>query len=179
MEVPRLGVELELQLSAYTRAIAMWDPRFICDVHHTSQQRQILNPLSEAGDWTCVLMDDSQICFCQAMMGTRPFISLSCLISLARPSVTMLDTSSESGRGLITNLWGEDFNLIFHDTSCGLATYSLYYVRYVSSTANLMGVFIMKGCYCFVQCFFCIHLCDLMIFTFYSVNEVYHTYWFS
>ena len=26
MEVPRLGVELELQLSAYTTATAMWDP---------------------------------------------------------------------------------------------------------------------------------------------------------
>ena len=26
MEVPRLGVESELQLPAYTTAIAMWDP---------------------------------------------------------------------------------------------------------------------------------------------------------
>ena len=26
MEIPRLGVELELQLAAYTTATAMWDP---------------------------------------------------------------------------------------------------------------------------------------------------------
>ena len=30
MEVPRLGAELELQLPAYTTAIATWDPNHIC-----------------------------------------------------------------------------------------------------------------------------------------------------
>uniref|UniRef100_A0A8D1KYM2 Catenin alpha-3 n=1 Tax=Sus scrofa TaxID=9823 RepID=A0A8D1KYM2_PIG len=30
----------------------------ICDLHHNSQQLQILNPLSEARDRTCVLMDN-------------------------------------------------------------------------------------------------------------------------
>ena len=40
------------------------------DLHHSSQQRQILNPLSEARDRTSVLMDTSQICFRRAMMGT-------------------------------------------------------------------------------------------------------------
>ena len=43
MEVPRLGVELELQLLAYITAAAMRDPT-------SSWQHQILNPLSEAGD---------------------------------------------------------------------------------------------------------------------------------
>ena len=33
MEVPRLGVELELQLSAYTTAKAMPDLSYICDLH--------------------------------------------------------------------------------------------------------------------------------------------------
>ena len=32
-------------------------------LHHSSQQRQILNPLSEARDRTHILMDISQICF--------------------------------------------------------------------------------------------------------------------
>ena len=50
MEVPRLGVELELQLLAYTTATAMSDPSPICDLHHSSQQGQILNSLSEARD---------------------------------------------------------------------------------------------------------------------------------
>ena len=35
-----------------------------------SQQRQILNPLSEARDGICVLMDTSQICFRCAITGT-------------------------------------------------------------------------------------------------------------
>ena len=50
MEVPRLGIELELQLPAYTTDTdtAMQDPSCICDLHHSSQQRQIFNPLSEA-----------------------------------------------------------------------------------------------------------------------------------
>ena len=60
-EVPRLEVQLELQLPAYTTATATLDPSRVCDLHHSSQQHQILNPLSEARDRTCTLMDASQI----------------------------------------------------------------------------------------------------------------------
>ena len=35
-EVPRLGVEPEQQLPAYTTAIATWDPSHICNLHHSS-----------------------------------------------------------------------------------------------------------------------------------------------
>ena len=63
MEVPRLGIELELQLPAYTTATATWDPSRVCDLYHSSWQRQILNPLSEAGDRTRILMDTSQVCY--------------------------------------------------------------------------------------------------------------------
>ena len=47
MEVPRLGVKSELQLSAYTTS--MRDPSHICHLH-SSRQCRILNPLSEARD---------------------------------------------------------------------------------------------------------------------------------
>ena len=60
MEVSRLGVESELQLLAYTTATAMWDLSSICDLHHSSGQRQIINLLSKARDQTLVLMDTSQ-----------------------------------------------------------------------------------------------------------------------
>ena len=50
MEVPRLGVELELQLPAYTTATAKQDPSHICNLHHSSWQCWILNPLNEARD---------------------------------------------------------------------------------------------------------------------------------
>ena len=52
MEVPRLGVELELQLPANTTATAMLDPSQVCNLHHSSGQHQILNPLREARDPT-------------------------------------------------------------------------------------------------------------------------------
>ena len=61
MEVPRLGVESELQLLAYTTATATPDPSHICNLHQSSQQCQILKLLSEARDQTYVLMDTSQI----------------------------------------------------------------------------------------------------------------------
>lgn len=70
MEVPRLGVESELQLPAYTTATATPDPSCVCDLHHSSRQCQILNPLREARDRTLVLMDASQIHFCCTMTGS-------------------------------------------------------------------------------------------------------------
>ena len=59
-EVPRLGVKWELQLLACAVATATPDPSCICDLLHSSQKHQILNPLSEARDWNCTLMDISQ-----------------------------------------------------------------------------------------------------------------------
>ena len=61
MEVPRLGVESELQLTAYTTATATPDPSRICNLHHSSRKRQILNPLSKARDQTHIFMDTSGI----------------------------------------------------------------------------------------------------------------------
>ena len=61
MEVSRLGVKSELQLSAYTTATAMPDPSCVFDLHHSSRQHRILDPLSEARDRTCNLMVPSRI----------------------------------------------------------------------------------------------------------------------
>ena len=60
MEVPRLGVELELQLLTYTAAglhhiTVMQDPSHICDLRCSSWQHQIFNPSSEAMDQTHIL----------------------------------------------------------------------------------------------------------------------------
>ena len=70
MEVPRLGVQSELQPLSYATFTAMPDLSHVCDLHHSSWQCQILNPLSEAGGQACVLMDTSQSCFCWATVGT-------------------------------------------------------------------------------------------------------------
>ena len=61
---PRLGVKLELQLPATAIATATQDMSHISDLHHSSQQCQILNPLSEAKDQTHILMDISQVHYC-------------------------------------------------------------------------------------------------------------------
>ena len=50
MEDPRLGVESELQLPTYATATAMQDLSRDCDLHHSSWQHWILNPLSKARD---------------------------------------------------------------------------------------------------------------------------------
>ena len=79
MEVPRLGVELELLLltCATAAATATQDLSRVCDLRHSSWQRWILNPLSEARDQTRDLMVPSQICFLCAMMGTLCFKTVS------------------------------------------------------------------------------------------------------
>ena len=57
MEVPRLGVELELELPAYATATATLDPRHICDLRQSLRQCWILNPLKEARDQTHILTE--------------------------------------------------------------------------------------------------------------------------
>ena len=63
VEVPRRGVESELQLPASTTATATRDPSLICHPHHSPPQGRILNPLSETRDGTCVPMDASPFHF--------------------------------------------------------------------------------------------------------------------
>ena len=72
MRVPRLGVESELQLPAYPTATATWASR-VWDLHHSSRQRGIPNPLRKARDRTCILMDTSWIHYCWAMTGTLAY----------------------------------------------------------------------------------------------------------
>ena len=47
---------------AYATATAMQDLNCVCDLYHSSQQCQILNPLSEARDQSRILMDASWVC---------------------------------------------------------------------------------------------------------------------
>ena len=69
-QVPRLGDQYELQLLAYTIAKAMENPSGVCNLYHSSQQHQILNPLSEARDRTRILMYTSQVHYHSAPTGT-------------------------------------------------------------------------------------------------------------
>ena len=88
MEVLRLGEGANWSNScrptATATATAMPYPSCICDLYHSSRQCRILNPLSEAKDRTCVLIDTNQICFHWAKMGTpkHPFLALFSLFIL-------------------------------------------------------------------------------------------------
>ena len=59
LEIPRLGVKSELQLQS--TATALQDLSCVCNLHHSSQQRWILNPQSKARYWTCNLMITSWV----------------------------------------------------------------------------------------------------------------------
>ena len=56
--------------NSYATAIATPDLSCICNIHNTSGQHQILNPLITARDQTCILMDARQIHFLWTTMGT-------------------------------------------------------------------------------------------------------------
>ena len=52
----QLGVESELQLPVYATVTATPDPSHVWDLHHSSWQYWVLNPLSEARDQTQILL---------------------------------------------------------------------------------------------------------------------------
>lgn len=76
MEVPRLGAESELWLPAYTAATATQDPSLVCDLHHSSRPRPILNSPREARDRTRNLVVPSRIRFCFVRMRTPLYLYL-------------------------------------------------------------------------------------------------------
>ena len=61
MEVPRLGAESELHPLAYATATVTPDPIRVCNLYHSSWQRRLLNPLSEARDRTSILVETSRV----------------------------------------------------------------------------------------------------------------------
>ena len=78
IDIPRLGVESELQPLAYTTATQ--DPSHVYDLHHSSRQCWMPNPLSEARGWTYILMDTSWVDYCWATTGTLHVFILKTLL---------------------------------------------------------------------------------------------------
>ena len=64
MVAPRLEVKLELQLPACTTATAVSNLSRVWTYTTAHGNAGSFNPLSEARDRTCILMDESQIRFC-------------------------------------------------------------------------------------------------------------------
>ena len=57
------------------------DPNLVCDLHHSSRQHWIPNPLSKVRDWTHTLMDASWVRFHRAAIGTLIKLYFRCPIS--------------------------------------------------------------------------------------------------
>ena len=68
------------------------------DLHHSSQQCRILNPLSKARDRTRNLMVPSWICFCYTTMGTPSVLVLTHLVAVACAVKAPLPSSSILGQ---------------------------------------------------------------------------------
>ena len=57
-------------MEKYLFPMELMDPSRVCNLHHTSQQCQILNPLHDAKDQTRNLIVPSWIRFCCSTTGT-------------------------------------------------------------------------------------------------------------
>ena len=114
MEVPRLGVQSELQLQVYATATRDLSP--ICNLHHSSGQRQILNPLSKARDQAHIQYT-GRVHFCWATTGTpRILHSLSSSLPSKAPSSCPLSLLTASGAprvqgdGTCSRVFHQDFS---------------------------------------------------------------------
>ena len=118
MGILRLGVKSELHLPAYTTATATSVPSCICDLRHSSRQRQILNPLNEARDQTRI-RDIVGFLICWATTGTLIYFKVIILFYF-----TMLVASRQEIDGL-------------QDRHLQLASY-LYFLRKDIETTSLL-----------------------------------------
>ena len=81
----------------------MQDPSRVCDLHHSSWQCQILNPLSEVRDRTRNLMFPSRICYPLSHEGNsrNPSWQLNCAITVAKTPSKKVDVRLNHMKSLI------------------------------------------------------------------------------
>ena len=74
-----------------TATAMLWDLSHVCDLHHSSRQHWILNPLSKAKNQTQVLVDTSQIRFVTALSRQELHISALLLKSILKYRYVSID----------------------------------------------------------------------------------------
>ena len=111
-----------------------------------------------------------------------PFLSLSCLIALARNSNTILSKSGKNRHPCLV----PDFRSItltkLFTTKCdinGFDMYDLYHVEAHSFRIHFIENFYHKLMLDLVKYFFCIYRDDHMVFILHFVNAVCHINWFE
>ena len=108
-----------------------------------------------------------------------PFISLVCLIAVARTSKTMLNSSGWDWASLSCSRFeweGFQFFSIEYYICCGFVINGFYYVMVYSLSTLFAKSFIMNGHF---QMLFCISWDNQVVFDFSFVNVVYDFDWFT
>ena len=102
------------QARGLIRAVATWDPSHICNLHHSSCQYQMLNPLSKASDRTHNLMVPSWIHFHCTIMGTPvPFLKINRFYFLEQCKVYR-NIEQEVQRSLLYSLTPHPVSLVIN-----------------------------------------------------------------
>ena len=121
--------------------------------------------------------------FNSSFPGWMPFVSFSCLITVARISNTILNKSGKSRHPcLIPDLKGKGFS--FYPLSKMLAVGFSYMdftmLGYAPHLPTLLSVFFFYHAWVLypIKCFFCIYWYDHVIFVFPLVYVMYYVYWF-
>ena len=104
IEVPRLGVALELHLLAFAMATATWDLGHVCELHHSSWQCRIPDSLIKAGDQTHILMGASWVHFCYTTMGTPAALPFDSGPRLTQPRIGQLGVRADPSELFPTSL---------------------------------------------------------------------------
>ena len=131
MEIPRL-----------TTATAMQEPSHVCDLHHSSWQRQVLNPLSKARDWTQNLMVPSQIRFHCTRTGTPSHCGFDLHFSLMISDIPFPWVPVGHLYIFFRKVFVQEFPLWISRLRTRLASMRLW----VLSVASLSGLRIQRSC---------------------------------
>ena len=107
----------QIQLPAHARATAIQDPSHVCNLHHSSRQCWILNPLSEARDQTQILVDASWV---HNLLSHSWNSSVPSYFTLMATQTVATSKVREHAQGHITRRWwNQDLDLV------SLASWSL------------------------------------------------------
>ena len=169
MEVTMLGVKLELQLPRYTEATAAPDPSCVFNLHLSSWQCWILNPLSRTRAWTHIFMDTGWVHYLWAMTGTPHSVGFDYMFHC--PSSPLCSACSS----LSANPWRPLFTLLSPEFAFPRISCSWNH-QYVIVKPTLSDYFTSLSNIKFPPCLFMAAISFLFSTQWHSVVWIYHSF---